>query len=210
MAGAEWGTDGELPDFGPGKVEPTRAYPVYGTPKGDKLDPYNEPYDDGGDGPDDGPSFSDIFNAMLLALAIAAAIAAAAGAGQHSNSTPTSSPSTPPTSPPDTPSPAPTPPGTPTPAQPAPATPKPDPVPHPTPKPDPAPGTSHPPAKCWVAREVYGYNNPSWLLFRDYLDFSSPTWFKKFYISHGEKIADFIKDKPFLKNLIRAWMDTKI
>jgi hypothetical protein len=65
-------------------------------------------------------------------------------------------------------------------------------------------------AKCWVAREVYGANNPAWVAFRDWLTHDAPKWLDKAYIKYGERIAEFIKDKPLLKNLIRRWMDSKI
>lgn len=63
---------------------------------------------------------------------------------------------------------------------------------------------------CWVAREVYGQDNPAWLLFRDWMLHDAPEWMRSAYIKYGERIAEFIKDKPVLKNLIRRWMDSKI
>jgi len=63
---------------------------------------------------------------------------------------------------------------------------------------------------CWVAREVYGENNPSWLAFREWLVNEAPSWFRNLYFSYGPQFADFIKDKPWLKTQIKAWMDTKI
>lgn len=63
---------------------------------------------------------------------------------------------------------------------------------------------------CWVAREVYGQDNPTWLLFRDWMLHDAPKWLRSAYIKYGERIAEFIKDKPLLKNLIRRWMDSKI
>jgi hypothetical protein len=63
---------------------------------------------------------------------------------------------------------------------------------------------------CWVAREVYGIENPRWLAFRHWLFTESPSWFKNLYIKHGERFAKFISNKPFIKNIIRKWMDTKI
>jgi len=63
---------------------------------------------------------------------------------------------------------------------------------------------------CWVAREVYGAQNPKWVLFRNWLLVDSPSWFRNLYIRHGERFAKFISNKPRLKNLIRKWMDTKI
>ena len=63
---------------------------------------------------------------------------------------------------------------------------------------------------CWVAREVYGIDNHKWLQFREWLLGYSPSWFRNLYIKHGEKFAKFISNKPFVKNIIRKWMDTKI
>ena len=62
-------------------------------------------------------------------------------------------------------------------------------------------------ALCWVAREVYGSDNYKWLVFRDYVSHEAPSWFRKLYIKHGEKFADFIKDKPLLKFAVRKSMD---
>ena len=63
---------------------------------------------------------------------------------------------------------------------------------------------------CWVAREVYGENNPMWLLFREWLFTESPSWFKATYLKYGERFAKFIKNKPKLKSIIRNWMTSKI
>ena len=63
---------------------------------------------------------------------------------------------------------------------------------------------------CWVAREVYGVNNPKWLMFREWLFKSAPKWFRNLYIKHGERFASFISNKPKLKGLIRSWMDARI
>ena len=65
-------------------------------------------------------------------------------------------------------------------------------------------------AGCWVAREVYGADNPRWVMFRYWLYNEGPTWFKLLYIMFGERFAQFIKDKPSLKQKIRKWMDSKI
>lgn len=64
--------------------------------------------------------------------------------------------------------------------------------------------------RCWVAREVYGENNPMWLLFRDWLDTESPAWFRATYLKFGERFAKFIKNKPRLKRIIRKWMTSKV
>ena len=63
---------------------------------------------------------------------------------------------------------------------------------------------------CWVAREVYGETNPSWMLFREWLIDDSPSWFRNLYIKYGERFANWISDKPRIKSIIRKWMDSKI
>jgi hypothetical protein len=63
---------------------------------------------------------------------------------------------------------------------------------------------------CWVARTVYGVENPRWLMFRHWVITDAPKWFLQLYIRHGEKFAAWISDKPSLKNAIRAFMDRKI
>ena len=64
--------------------------------------------------------------------------------------------------------------------------------------------------KCWVAREVYGIDNPKWLQFREWLTYKAPRWFDRLYIKHGERFAKFISNKPRIKSIIRKWMNTKI
>jgi hypothetical protein len=63
---------------------------------------------------------------------------------------------------------------------------------------------------CWVAREVFGHDNPKWLLFRDWLTNDAPKWFLKLYESNGERFAKFISNKPRLKAIIRKWMESRI
>jgi hypothetical protein len=63
---------------------------------------------------------------------------------------------------------------------------------------------------CWVAREVYGEDNPKWLMFREWLLTKAPDWFRNLYIKHGERFAAFLRTKPSLKRLIRKWMDSRI
>jgi hypothetical protein len=63
---------------------------------------------------------------------------------------------------------------------------------------------------CWVAREVYGIENPKWLEFRSWMLNDAPSWFRNLYIKYGEKIAKFISNKPRIKSIIRKWMNTKI
>ena len=64
--------------------------------------------------------------------------------------------------------------------------------------------------ECWVAREVYGIDNPRWLEFRAWMRGQAPTRFRNAYLRHGPRIADWISDKPLLKRAIRAWVDRRI
>jgi hypothetical protein len=63
---------------------------------------------------------------------------------------------------------------------------------------------------CWVAREVYGIENPKWLQFRYWMLNDAPSWFRNLYMKYGERIAKFISNKPRIKSIIRKWMNTKI
>jgi len=63
---------------------------------------------------------------------------------------------------------------------------------------------------CWVAREVYGEHNLSWVMFREWLIEEAPSWLRNAYIKYGERFAKFIKNKPLLKSFVRKWMDSKI
>ena len=65
-------------------------------------------------------------------------------------------------------------------------------------------------AACWVAREVYGIENPKWLEFREWMLNDSPSWLRNLYLKYGERTAKFISNKPRVKSIIRKWMNTKI
>lgn len=65
-------------------------------------------------------------------------------------------------------------------------------------------------AICWVAREVYGEDNPRWMLFRDWLFRHAPEWFFNLYINHGEAFAGWLKRNSWAKRPIRIWMDSRI
>jgi hypothetical protein len=60
---------------------------------------------------------------------------------------------------------------------------------------------------CWVAREVYGADNPRWLRFREWMLTKADAAFRDFYIAHGERIAAYIADKPDVKAEFRSMMD---
>ena len=63
---------------------------------------------------------------------------------------------------------------------------------------------------CWVAREVFGNDNPKWLLFYRWKETQAPRWFKNLYNKHGEAFAEWISDKPRIKSMIRWWMESRI
>jgi hypothetical protein len=62
-------------------------------------------------------------------------------------------------------------------------------------------------AGCWVAREVYGNENPEWMVFRQWLFTEAPESFRDLYLQEGERFAEFISDKPVLKFLVKKAMD---
>ena len=62
-------------------------------------------------------------------------------------------------------------------------------------------------AKCWVAREVYGKDNPEWVVFRNWLESEAPEWLDTLYTEEGECFANFISDKPLLKSIVKIAMD---
>ncbi len=61
---------------------------------------------------------------------------------------------------------------------------------------------------CWVARAVYGTDNPKWLLFRAWLLGDAPAWFRSLYIRHGQRFAAWIAPRARVKSVIRRWMDS--
>jgi hypothetical protein len=64
--------------------------------------------------------------------------------------------------------------------------------------------------ECWVAREVYGSDDPRWLLFREWMLNDSPNWFHSLYISKGAAFARWLSRNTWLKPLLRRWMDRRI
>jgi hypothetical protein len=63
---------------------------------------------------------------------------------------------------------------------------------------------------CWVAREVYGADNPKWVEFREWMLTKASDNLRNFYLEYGERIAKSIRNKPKIKAIIRKWMDSKI
>jgi hypothetical protein len=63
---------------------------------------------------------------------------------------------------------------------------------------------------CWVAREVYGADNPRWLQFRAWLTSDAPIWLHDLYAREGEQFAVWLHDKPVAKDVVRSLMDAAI
>jgi hypothetical protein len=63
---------------------------------------------------------------------------------------------------------------------------------------------------CWVARAVYGEDNPRWMLFREWLLSDAPAWFRNLYFRRGESFARWITPHEGAKSVIRRWMDSRI
>jgi len=62
---------------------------------------------------------------------------------------------------------------------------------------------------CWVAREVYGEQDPKWMQFREWVIGHSPDWFYKAYSNYGEKFAKVVRKVPAIKIILRPFMDAK-
>jgi len=62
---------------------------------------------------------------------------------------------------------------------------------------------------CWVAREVYGEQDPKWMQFREWVIGHSPDWFYKSYSKYGEKFAKVVRKVPAIKIILRPFMDAK-
>ena len=62
---------------------------------------------------------------------------------------------------------------------------------------------------CWVARAVYGDDNPRWIDFYYWKENSAPAWFRFLYNSFGRYFAMLIYGER-MKAIIRRWMDSKI
>lgn len=60
---------------------------------------------------------------------------------------------------------------------------------------------------CWVAREIYGEDNPKWVQFRTKFLNEAPDELVANYIRHGEELAEVVKVNPELRAEIKADMD---
>lgn len=64
-------------------------------------------------------------------------------------------------------------------------------------------------AFCWVAREVYGEENPAWMEFRDWLLTRGSYRRVSRYAANGPRIAEYISTRPGWKARLRKWMDAR-
>lgn len=60
---------------------------------------------------------------------------------------------------------------------------------------------------CWVAREVYGEENPKWQDFREWMLKHAPENLRNGYLKHGPLLAWRVSQLPRLKARLRAAMD---
>ena len=63
---------------------------------------------------------------------------------------------------------------------------------------------------CWVAREVYGVQDPTWVVFRNWMLHKAPKWLYNTYAKYGESFAKYISNKPVLKATIKLLMNKAI
>lgn len=63
---------------------------------------------------------------------------------------------------------------------------------------------------CWVAREIYGDKDRSWLAFREWLYFEAPWWFRKLYVLFGRQLARLVRRRPHLKAKLKRWMNARV
>ncbi len=63
---------------------------------------------------------------------------------------------------------------------------------------------------CWVAREVYGAEDPRWMIFREWLLCSAPNWLRDAYLKHGRTWSGWVRRSPLLKRAVRRLMDVAV
>jgi hypothetical protein len=63
---------------------------------------------------------------------------------------------------------------------------------------------------CWAAREVFGADNPKWVLFRNWLLNDGPEALREWYLKRGEELAAALKANPAEKGWVREFMEGKI
>lgn len=65
-------------------------------------------------------------------------------------------------------------------------------------------------AFCWVARAVYGPSDPRWLDFANWMFLEAPQWLYDFYMSAGERFAEFVKLHKSVRSVLKFVMNKVI
>lgn len=65
-------------------------------------------------------------------------------------------------------------------------------------------------AMCWVAREIFGWTDPRWVRFREWLLGWAPDSVVEWYAANGPGVAQQIADQPELRPVWREWMEARI
>ncbi len=60
---------------------------------------------------------------------------------------------------------------------------------------------------CWVAREIYGADDPRWLVVRAWMMRRAPAWLRRLYVRCGPGWAAWLRDKPRIKAVLRRLLD---
>lgn len=63
---------------------------------------------------------------------------------------------------------------------------------------------------CWVAREVYGEENPRWMQFRSWMLEKAPESLREWYVEYGPAFAEVIRGDEHMKGIVRNWMESKL
>lgn len=63
---------------------------------------------------------------------------------------------------------------------------------------------------CWVAREVYGADDPRWLVFRGWMLTEAPASLRDVYGAFGPDVAAWIHGRPAAKAALRFLMNTVV
>jgi hypothetical protein len=63
------------------------------------------------------------------------------------------------------------------------------------------------PGKCWVARAIYGENDPRWLLARYYISNLADSTLRDLYFEHGESLAEKVRTNPLLRAHLKPEFD---
>jgi len=65
-------------------------------------------------------------------------------------------------------------------------------------------------AICWVARSVYGWQDPRWVLFRRWLLTRAPEWLRVLYARRGAQFARWLHTRPWARAALRPLFNLAI